>query len=38
MTVSSPLGVHFKGTYAIRINEGTVFGANLEILVLDVNG
>ncbi|MGH3931601.1 MAG: hypothetical protein ACRDTF_16705, partial [Pseudonocardiaceae bacterium] len=38
VTVRSPLGVHFKGTYAIRISEGTIFGTNLKILVLDVNG
>lgn len=37
-TIRSPLGVHFKGTYAIRIREGTIFGTNLKIIVLDVNG
>lgn len=37
-TVRSPLGVHFRGTYAIRIREGTIFGTNLAIVVLDVNG
>ncbi|MGH3872423.1 MAG: hypothetical protein ACRDSR_13100 [Pseudonocardiaceae bacterium] len=38
VTVSRPLGVHFKGTYAIRISGGTIFGSNLEIVILDVNG
>ncbi|MGH3775922.1 MAG: hypothetical protein ACRDRR_09335 [Pseudonocardiaceae bacterium] len=38
VTVRSPLGVHFKGMYAVRITEGTVFGTDLQIVVLDVNG
>lgn len=38
VTVRRPLGVHFKGTYAIRISEGTIFGTNLKIVVLDING
>lgn len=34
VTVRIPLVVHFKGTYAIRVVEGTVFGSNLLIVVL----
>jgi hypothetical protein len=38
VTVRDPLGVHFRGTFAISVRQGTVFGTDLKIPVVNILG